>query len=49
MTASPTPARQASPDQMTLAIFYYLWRTLHGMTGLGLEDILRVDERQDEA
>lgn len=25
---------------MMLAIFYYLWRTIHGMTGLALEEIL---------
>jgi len=27
---------------MTMAIFYYLWRTIHGMTGLALEEILAV-------
>ena len=25
---------------MTIAILYYLWRTIHGMTGLALEEIL---------
>jgi hypothetical protein len=25
---------------MMMAIFYYLWRTIHGMTGLALEEIL---------
>ena len=25
---------------MMMAIFYYLWRTIHGMTGLSLEEIL---------
>ena len=25
---------------MMMAIFYYLWRTIHGLTGLGLEEIL---------
>jgi intracellular septation protein A len=25
---------------MMLSIFYYLWRTIHGMTGLALEEIL---------
>jgi hypothetical protein len=24
---------------MMLAIFYYLWRIIHGMTGLAMEDI----------
>lgn len=28
---------------MMLAIFYYLWRTIHGITGLPLENIIRVD------
>jgi hypothetical protein len=34
---------------MTLAVFYYLWRTIHGMTGLGLDDILRLDDKQEGA
>jgi intracellular septation protein A len=34
---------------MMLAIFYYLWRTIHGMTGLALEDIIRQEARQDKA
>ena len=25
---------------MMLGIFYYLWRTIHGMTGLTLDEIL---------
>lgn len=29
---------------MMLAIFYYLWRTIHGMTGLALEEILPGDK-----
>lgn len=28
---------------MMMAIFYYLWRTIHGLTGLRLEDIMAVD------
>ena len=32
---------------MMLAIFYYLWRTIHGMTGLALEDILYLQAKQD--
>jgi hypothetical protein len=32
---------------MMLAIFYYLWRTIHGMTGLALEDIIRQEAKQD--
>jgi hypothetical protein len=32
---------------MMLAIFYYLWRTVHGMTGLALEDIIRQEAKQD--
>jgi hypothetical protein len=34
---------------MMLAIFYYLWRTIHGMTGLALEDIVRQEAKQDKA
>jgi len=34
---------------MTLAVFYYLWRTIHGMTGLGLDDILYLDDKADQA
>ena len=30
---------------MMLAIFYYLWRTIHGMTGLALEDILQLETK----
>ena len=30
---------------MMLAIFYYLWRTIHGLTGLGLEEILHMPEK----
>lgn len=33
---------------MMLAIFYYLWRTIHGMTGLALEDILRQEAKPDD-
>jgi intracellular septation protein A len=33
---------------MMLAIFYYLWRTIHGMTGLALEDILHHEVKQDK-
>lgn len=34
---------------MMLAIFYYLWRTIHGMTGLALEDILQLETKHDTA
>jgi len=33
---------------MMMAIFYYLWRTIHGLTGLGLEEILHVDMKDDK-
>ena len=33
---------------MMLAIFYCLWRTIHGLTGLGLEDILHMQNKQDK-
>lgn len=32
---------------MMLAILYYLWRTIHGMTGLALEDIVRIEKKHD--
>lgn len=31
---------------MMVAIFYYLWRTIHGMTGLKLEEILVTHDSQ---
>jgi len=34
---------------MMLAIFYYLWRTIHGMTGLALEDILRMETKHEKS
>jgi hypothetical protein len=33
---------------MMLAIFYYLWRTIHAMTGFTLEEILVSIRRQNE-
>lgn len=30
---------------MMFAIFYYLWRTLHGLTGLSLESVMIVNEK----
>ena len=32
---------------MMMSIFYYLWRTIHGMTGLALEEILHIDAKHD--
>lgn len=32
---------------MMLSIFYYLWRTIHGMTGLALEEILHMEAKRD--
>lgn len=32
---------------MTMAIFYYLWRTIHGLTGLSLEEIFRLEPEPD--
>ena len=32
---------------MMMAIFFYLWRTIHGLTGLRLEDIMAVHEQRD--
>jgi hypothetical protein len=33
---------------MMLAIFYYLWRTIHGMTGLALQEILASNHRKSQ-
>jgi hypothetical protein len=33
---------------MMLAVFYYLWRTIHGMTGFTLEEILVSPRPQNE-
>ena len=30
---------------MMMAIFYYLWRTIHDLTGLGLDDIMAAHHR----
>ncbi len=30
---------------MTMAVFYYLWRTIKSMTGLSLSKILRIEEQ----
>lgn len=33
---------------MMMGIFYYLWRTIHGMTGLSLEEIMLIDNNNAE-
>ena len=33
---------------MVLALLYYLWRTIHGMTGLALEEILASNHRTSQ-
>ncbi len=33
---------------MMMAIFYYLWRTIHGMTGLKLEEIIHHEAKHDK-
>ena len=39
----------AIPSMLAMmAIFYYLWRTIHGMTGLALEEILVSRRPQNE-
>lgn len=40
MTLLSYPVIAIPSTIMTMAIFYYLWRTIHGMTGLTLEEIL---------
>jgi len=32
---------------MMMGIFYYLWRTIHGMTGFALEDIFRIEHKTE--
>jgi len=31
---------------MMMAIFYYLWRTIHGLTGFRLEEIIQIKEKE---
>ncbi len=33
---------------MMVAIIYYLWRTIHGMTGLKLEEILQIEAKDSK-
>jgi hypothetical protein len=33
---------------MLMAIFYYLWRTIHGLTGLKLEDVMANAEQEKQ-
>jgi len=32
---------------MMMAIFYFLWRTIHGLTGLRLEDIVATSTQSE--
>jgi len=41
MTLLSYPVIAIPSTLMMMAIFYYLWRTIHGMTGLALEDIIQ--------
>lgn len=34
---------------MMMGIFYYLWRTIHDMTGLALEDIMHLDDAKKDS
>ncbi|WP_339486809.1 VC0807 family protein [Pseudomonas sp. EL_65y_Pfl2_R95] len=34
---------------MMMAIFYYLWRTIHGLTGLKLEEIMHQTEKDKQS
>jgi len=40
MTLLSYPVIAIPSTIMMMAIFYFLWRTIHGMTGLSMEDIL---------
>jgi hypothetical protein len=34
---------------MLMAVFYYLWRTIHGLTGLKLEDVMANSDADKQA
>jgi len=45
MTLYSYPVIAVPSMLMMMAIFYYLWRTINGMTGLSLEEILHTDSK----
>jgi len=47
MTLLSYPAIAIPSMIMMMAIFYYLWRTIHGMTGLSLENIMVADQSKE--
>lgn len=48
MTLLSYPVIAIPSTLMMMAILYYLWRTIHGMTGLALEEVL-ANAKQDNA
>lgn len=47
MTLLSYPVIAVPSTIMLMAIFYFLWRTIHGMTGLTLEEILVTNSSKD--
>ncbi len=48
MTLLSYPIIAIPSTVMMMAIFYYLWRTIHGITGLALEDILHMEKTKHD-
>jgi len=48
MTLLSYPVIALPSTLMMMAIFYYLWRTIHGMTGLKLEEILCIEVEKEK-
>lgn len=48
MTLLSYPVIALPSTVMMMAIFYYLWRTIHGMTGLKLEEILCIEVEKEK-
>lgn len=46
MTLLSYPVIALPSTLMMFAILYYLWKTIHGLTGLGLESIIVVDKEK---
>jgi len=48
MTLLSYPVIALPSTIMMMGIFYYLWRTIHGMTGLKLEEILCIEVEKEK-
>ncbi|TLX60285.1 MFS transporter [Stutzerimonas nosocomialis] len=47
MTLLSYPMIAIPSMMMMMGIFYYLWRTIHGLTGLGLEEIMATSSTKE--